>query len=116
VFIAVRRTKSSRSGCVEPVVVPLVTSSISFFWFRLSAASAAAVLSVKSASDVIDGTRAGAPVSASGAVSLPSAERWKPGNGFCLSALPSQPSVSVFSVLAACQMSIDRKCDWSGFG
>ena len=73
-------------------------------------------MSWKSSSDVIDGTRAGAPVSASGDASLPSAERWNAGSGFCLSALPSQPSVSVSAVLAACQMSIDRKCDWFGFG
>ena len=32
------------------------------------------------------------------------------------SALPTQPSVSVSAVLAACQMSIERKCDWVGFG
>ena len=31
-------------------------------------------------------------------------------------ALPSQPSVNVSSLLPACQMSIERKCDCVGFG
>src|SRR5262245_25429381 len=33
-----------------------------------------------------------------------------------LRALPTHPSVRVSAVLAVCQMSIDRKCDWLGFG
>ena len=65
---------------------------------------------------VSDGTRTGAPFIASGLLSL-SLLRWNAGEAdICLSALPIQPSVSSRSAEAACQMSIERKCDWLGFG
>ncbi len=92
------------------------TPSMTACCSRLSALLAAAVWSWKSSSEVIDGTRAGAPVRASGELSLAPARWNEPAPDICRRPLPIQPSVRLSSVLAACQMSIERKCDWLGFG
>ncbi len=95
---------------------PLAAPSMISFCSFLSLPLAAATFSWKSSSDVIDGARAGAPLSASGALSLLPA-MWKaPADFICRRPLPIQPSVSVWAVPAACQMSIERKCDCDGLG
>src|SRR5205823_552652 len=82
----------------------------------LSVPLAAAMRNWKSSRVVMDGTRTGAPTTAKGVLSL-LPDRWKAGaDGRPLSARPIQPSVSVSAALAACQMSIERKWDWFGFG
>jgi len=94
----------------------LASSSISCFWSFLSEPLVDSVLSWKSLIDVIDGTRLGAPLRARGVGSLLNATWNAFAFGSPFMALPTQPSVSESAVLAACQMSIERKCDWLGFG
>ncbi len=78
---------------------------------------AAPVFSWKSSSDASVGTRIGEPSRASGASFSLLPARWKDiAAGTLRSALPSHPSVRFLAVLAACQMSIERKCDWLGLG
>src|SRR5262245_32134021 len=113
VLVAVWLTKSSKFACPAegaPVVV------MTWRWAWTSAALEPLICRMNSCSDVIDGTRTGAPVRARGAGSLPEARWNEPAPGMFRSALPIQPSLKGGLRWPACQMSIDRKCDWFGFG